>query len=38
MAHQIVLHGGKLISELITDIQVHIYLGKDLTFANTIIM
>jgi hypothetical protein len=38
MAHEIALHGGKLISEIITDIHIHIYLGKELTFTNTVIM
>lgn len=38
MDHEIPLHGGKLISEVITDIHVHLYLGKELTFTNTIIM
>lgn len=38
MAHEIPMHGGKLITEIINNIHIHTYLGKELTFINTIIM
>ena len=38
MAHEIAVNGGRLITEIISDVHVHIYLGKEMTFANTIIM
>ena len=38
MAHEMALNGGRLITEVISDVHVHIYLGKEMTFLNTIIM